>query len=334
MKLTIVCENYWPEYASTGQLITELAEALAPDSDVEVLTAQPRYNAAYASRPRLEERNGVQVSRLRTTGFSKETRLGRVANWLSFLLSVTVAIVTRWRRRTYLFVTNPPTAPWALILARAMRQPSFVLVHDLYPDLAEEIGTIRKGGLAATAFDAANKLSFRLANAVVVLGQDMRRRVQEKLGDRARIETIASWANGDLITPLAKTGSSFAREHGLQDRFVFLYAGNLGLFQDLETVVRSVESLPGPSGRQASLVFVGNGAKRRMLDEVAAASAGRVITCDYVPYEDLSDLYAASDVCLIALEPGVVMSNVPSKTYSILAAGKPFIAVCQSNADL
>lgn len=330
--LTIVCENYWPEVASTGQLITELAEGLSPFFSVEVLTAQPRYHGEYDQRSRSEIRHGVTVRRLRTTRFAKSSRLGRSLNWLTFLLSLCVAVATRWHGRTYLFVTNPPTAPWAAIIAKIMCQRTFILVYDLYPDLAEAVGAIPRGGFVARLFDVVNRFSFRRVNCIIVVGRDMEARLRHKLGPDARIVIVPNWADPDVISPREKTSSEFARAHDLTDRFVFLYAGNLGLFQDLESLVHAVDSLDG-LGRDAMVVFVGDGAKRSALEELARES-DRVRVLDYVPYEQLGDLYAAADVGLIALEPGVEKTNVPSKTYSILAAGRPFLAVADGSSDL
>lgn len=331
-RLTIVSENYWPEVASTAQLITELAEGLSSDFEVEVLTTQPRYHGVYARRPARESQNGVAIRRLWATRFAKSRRLGRLVNWLTLLLSLSLAVAGSWRRRTYLFLTNPPTAPWATVLARAMRQRVFILVHDLYPDLAEVVGAVPRGGLVARIFDAVNKFSFRRAETVIVLGRDMERRLREKLGHDARVQIIPNWANSDIISPRKKASSGFARRHGLADRFVFLYAGNLGLFQDLETLVRALHSLDGVA-ENAALVFVGDGAKRKSL-ELTAAGSDRVLVLDYVPREELGDLYAAADVGLISLEPGAEQTNVPSKTYSIMAAGRPFLAVAEGSSDL
>lgn len=331
-RLTIVCENYWPEVASTGQLITELAEGLSADFAVEVLTAQPRYHGTYSRRPRRESRNGVTIRRLLCSRFSKSIPIGRLVNWLTFLASLCLAVTMRWRRRTYLIVTNPPTAPWAAVVTRALRQRTYILIYDLYPDLAEAVGAVTRGGALARAFDAVNRLSFRRANGLIALGRDMKARLQEKLGDAVRIDIIPNWADPDLVSPRDKTSSGFARRHGLTDRFVFLYAGNLGLFQDLETLVHAVHSLDGES-RDATLVFVGDGGKRKTLERLARQS-DRVHVFDYVRYEELGDLYAAADVGLIALEPGVEKTNVPSKTYSIMAAGRPFLAVASASSDL
>ena len=207
-----------------------------------------------------------------------------------------------------------------------------MLVYDLYPDLAEAIGAVRRGGIMSKLFDAVNKYSFRRADAVIALGEDMRLRLASKLGARAPIHVIPNWANGALILPRPKHSSSFAASAGLEGRFVFLYAGNLGLFQDLETLVQAVEALPALEVEPA-LVFVGDGSKRPRIEALARTS-NRVFVHDFVPYVELGDLYAAADVGLIALEPGVEKTNVPSKTYSIMAAGKPFLAVCESSTDL
>jgi glycosyltransferase involved in cell wall biosynthesis len=235
-----------------------------------------------------------------------------------------------WRRRTYLFVTNPPTAPWLTFLARFQRQRRFVLVFDLYPDLAQTLGVVRGDSRMARAFDRVNVAAFRASDAVVALGSDMATRLRQKLGGATRIEVIPNFADGELISPLSKDVSGFALRHGLLDKTVFPYAGNLGLFQDLETLIDAVERLDDDAAR---LVFVGDGRKRPLV-EAAASRSARVLHFDYVPYEQLGDLYAAADAGLIALEPGVEHVNLPSKTYSILAAGRPFIAVAESSSDL
>jgi glycosyltransferase involved in cell wall biosynthesis len=329
--LTIVCENYWPEYASTGQLITDLSEGLTRWFDVEVITAQPRYHGDYGRFPASELHNGVRVRRIWATSFEKNGRLGRVANWLSFAASAAFTIAPRWGGQTYLFVTNPPTAPWCALLTRLQRQRSFVLVYDLYPDLAQALHVLSKDSRLARVFDVLNLASFRASSGVIALGADMQARLRAKLGPRSRIEVIPNWADGDLISPRPKRTSAFAKRHGLTDKTVFLYAGNLGLFQDLETLIEAVERLE--DGDNCRLVFVGDGGKRKVV-EAAAKRSDRVMVFDYQLYRELGDLYAAADIGLIAIEPGVEMVNMPSKTYSILAAGKPFIAVAGASRDL
>jgi glycosyltransferase involved in cell wall biosynthesis len=331
-RLAIVCETYWPETTSTSQLITELAENLVPWFEVEVLTAQPKYNGSYESRAGTEEHNAVKIRRLWATRFEKSSRFGRLCNWFSFFASVLIAVALRRGRRTYLFTTNPPVAPWALLVARLLGQRTLVLVYDLYPDLAEAIGVVSKGGRIAKAFDFVNRFCFKRSHAIVVLGKDMRERLAAKVEGAVPLHIIPNWANGDLIRPQPKSCSQFASANELQHRFVFLYAGNLGLFQDLETLAAAIELVPS-TGQEPALVFVGDGGKRKKIEELARCSR-RIFVFDYLPYESLGDLYASSDIGLIALEPSVEKTNVPSKTYSILAAGKPFLAVCDSSTDL
>ena len=330
-RLTIVCENYWPEHASTGQLITDLAESLTQWFDVEVIASQPHYHGDYGNFPAVATHNGVKVRRVWGTRFDKKRAPGRLANWLSFAASAAFTIARTWQRRTYLFVTNPPTAPWAALITRAQRQPTFVLVYDLYPDLAQALGVLGQRSLPARLFDALNKAAFRASSGVIALGADMQARLHAKLGSAAPVHVIPNWADGDLISPRPKQTSDFARQHGLEDKTVFLYAGNLGLFQDLETLIDAIAQVE--AGDDCRLVFVGDGGKRPVV-EAAARRSHRVMLFDYLPYEQLGDLYAAADVGLIAIEPGVEMVNMPSKTYSILAAGKPFIAVAGASRDL
>ena len=205
--LTIVCENYWPEVASTGQLITDLAEGLTRWFDVEVICAQPRYHGDYGRFPAAENHNGVRVRRIWSTRFDKKRTPGRLANWLSFAASAAFTIARRWRRQTYLFVTNPPTAPWCVLLTRAQRQRAFVLVHDLYPDLAQALGVVSEGSWKARFFDGMNIAAFRASQGVVSLSTNMQERLRGKLGASTPVSVIPNWANDKVISPLSKAES-------------------------------------------------------------------------------------------------------------------------------
>jgi glycosyltransferase involved in cell wall biosynthesis len=240
-------------------------------------------------------------------------------------------VATRWQRQTYLFVTNPPTAPWASLVTRLQRQRSFVLVYDLYPDLAIALRVLDAASPFAQVFDKLNLAALRQADGVIALGADMQDRLRAKLGTNGHIHVIPNWANGNLLSPQGKQFSAFACENDLLDKTVFLYAGNLGLFQDLEVLIEAVEGMDKRS--KVRLVFVGDGGKRHLI-EAAARRSDRILLFDYLPYSRLGDLYGAADVGMIAIEPGVEMVNMPSKTYSILASGRPFIAVANGSKEL
>ncbi|HUV17707.1 MAG TPA: glycosyltransferase, partial [Ilumatobacteraceae bacterium] len=99
-----------------------------------------------------------------------------------------------------------------------------------------------------------------------------------------------------------------------------LYAGNVGFSQSLELVLAAARELP-----DVTFLVNGNGAARPSL-EVAAADIVNVRFADYIEPERLSELLATGDVHVVPLRRGLGRVSVPSKTYSIMAAGRPVVA--------
>src|SRR5881275_3358334 len=93
-KLLLVNQHYYPDVASTGQHLTDLAEHLAREGyGVEVLTGRGKYVAGKMDAPAREIRNGVRIRRLRTTSFGRGSHLGRLVDYLSFYMRVLAALL-------------------------------------------------------------------------------------------------------------------------------------------------------------------------------------------------------------------------------------------------
>jgi colanic acid biosynthesis glycosyl transferase WcaI len=99
-----------------------------------------------------------------------------------------------------------------------------------------------------------------------------------------------------------------------------LYAGNVGFSQSLDLVLAAARELP-----EVTFLINGNGAARASL-EADAAGIANVRFADYIEPSRLSELLATGDIHLVPLRRGLGRVSVPSKTYSIMAAGRPVVA--------
>src|SRR5437588_9711839 len=103
-RLLLVNQHYYPDVASTGQHLTDLAEHLAAEGySVQVLTGRGKYVAGKMDAPATETRNGVRIRRLRTTSFGRGSHFGRVIDYLSFYVKVLAALLLGPRRDGVLF---------------------------------------------------------------------------------------------------------------------------------------------------------------------------------------------------------------------------------------
>ena len=200
----------------------------------------------------------------------------------------------------------------------------------MFPEVAVLLEDFRSP-LVNAILDSVSRHLLRAADAVVVLGESMKQRlVTGKGADAGKMVIIHNWADTMLLAPA--TGTAFASAHHLRDRFVVMHAGNIGLSQNLEIVLGAAERLRNDA--RVRFVMVGDGARRAAL-EAAAARRGlaNIVFLPYQPREAMRDSYAAADVFLVSLRAGLSGFIVPSKVYSIIAAGKPFIAAIEEDSE-
>jgi glycosyltransferase involved in cell wall biosynthesis len=205
------------------------------------------------------------------------------------------------------------------------------LCEDIFPEVAALLEDFHNE-LVNRTLDRVNRYLLRDADAVVALGDRMRRRlVEEKGAEPSRVSIIHNWADCDAIVPGPKD-NAFAREHGLHDRFVLMHSGNVGMSQNLDVLVAAAARLT--SKDRLVVAIVGDGARRETLArEVASRGLTNVQFFPYTAKDRLHESFAAADAFLVALKPGIEGYIVPSKVYGILAAGRPYIAALDPSAE-
>jgi colanic acid biosynthesis glycosyl transferase WcaI len=335
-RLWILSELYHPEDTSTGYFMTKIAEGLATDLDVCVLCSQPTYASRGIHAPRAELRNGVRIRRCPSTTLDRAVRSYRLLNILTISVSLwAFAIVSVRRGDCIVAVTNPPLLPFvAAIVARLRGVPLILLVHDVYPDALIASGLMAPEGVLARRSNQLTQWLYRSARRIIVLGRDMKRRVETVLGPGSdRVTIIPNWADADTIHPARRAQNPMLLELGLMDKFVVQYSGNMGYTHGLECLVDAIEKLR--SDEDILFLFIGTGVKRPWLEAtVRELGLHNVRMLATQPRDELSVSLNACDVAIITFTAGMAGVSVPSRMYNILAAGKPIVAVADENSEL
>jgi len=323
--------SYWPDTGATGQLLTELAEDLVSIHGMEVTVIAGYPLASAAALATRETRNGVRIVRARGTTFSQRSFAGRATNYLTYFLSALWTALWLPRQDVTVALTDPPIIALAAMAARPRRGMIF-LCQDIFPQVAGLLEDFQSP-LVNYVLERLNRFIIARAKRIVCLGDTMASRLIEgKAADPAKITIIHNWADTSAIVPSGKD-NQFARTHGLQDRFVVLHAGNIGLSQNLDVVIEAAESLQPRT--DILFLFIGDGNRRAALEEaVRSRGLENVRFLPYQPRESLRWTYASSDVCLVSLKPGLAGYIVPSKLYPILAAGRPYIAAVEAESEV
>jgi glycosyltransferase involved in cell wall biosynthesis len=359
VRICIVNEFFWPDTTGgTGEVLSDMARILAtahPDVHIDVIASRNLYRtppaktpanapvsritaaeAAAATKllPRAETWNNIDIRRLQTprpNGLRPALRL--LAN-LAFSYAALVSLLKSPGYDVVLVGTAPPMVALAATAYKRMTGTPFVYtVYDLEPDRAVAVKLLPARHVAVARLRAAQHGWFREAAKVVVLGRCMRDYLQSHYGiSKDKIAVIPVGADQAQIQPKSKN-TAFRAEHNLNG-FVVLYSGNFGRYHDFDTILDAAKML-GKMRLDVQFVLVGDGWQLdRVLDRIATEGIENVLVRPFVVKEDYADLLASADVSLITLEPGMDGLCVPSKFYSILASGRPSIAVVPPSTEV
>lgn len=289
--------------------------------------AWSREQGAEASR-KAEIINGVEVIRVGTATFTRASHWRRGLSYLGLYPQLMWQVRKLGRVDAVISMTDPPLQVAAMTLASCRAKKRIHWAQDVYPELAEELGVIVRGGLFAGVLRAVSTWALRRQDKVVVVGRCMRERLVRRGIDAGKIEVIPNWSS---VTPVATEQVQAMRERlGWNEKFVALYSGNIGLAHDFETLVGAARLLEGGG---VQMVFAGEGPR---LEEVQRATAGVEHVAFLPPQakEDLSAFLAAADAHLVSVRAGLQGLVVPSKAYGIFATGRPIFYVGGADSEI
>jgi colanic acid biosynthesis glycosyl transferase WcaI len=212
------------------------------------------------------------------------------------------------------------------LLARLWGARFIYNVQDIYPDAAIKLGLLRNP-IVIKFFQRLETFVYSRADAITVLSEDFRSNLLAKRVSREKVVVIPNGVDTSFIRPLPRD-NPFARAHGMIGRFVVLYAGNVGLAQGLETLIDAAVLLRDI----ADVWIVGSGAGHDTV-KARAAEATNVHFMPFQTREQVPLLYASADICIVMLRPGLGDSSVPSKLYTIMAAGRTVLAAVDPGTE-
>lgn len=335
VSLVYVNQFYLPDGAATAQVLGDVvllsghppslryvppSQSLGAQADrVRVVCGA----AGYALSSQGEaQRVGSEVSVVRVG--SKEFGHGylkKLWSYLRFYLGAMGEVVLGERAEVVVTMTTPPLLGVLGWMAQGWRGSRHVIWEmDLYPDVAEELGTFRKGGWVARVVGWLGDGARRRADGVMVLGRCMAERVAARGVPWSKIHICENWADGEAVRP-----GAFHERAELR----VLYSGNLGLAHDVETVAGGMARL----GEGYEFVFSGGGPRRAWL-EAACAGWGWVRFQGYEERERLGAMLGWGDVGLVTQRAETVGTLVPSKTYGVMAAGRGVVYVGPAESEV
>lgn len=334
--LWILSEVYYPEETGVGYYITKIAEHLALTRQVSVLCGQPAYSRAGVKAPRRETRRGVHIFRCESLVLNQRRVWMRLARMASITLSTLIAALLRIRRGdSILAVTSPPSIPMlAALVSFILRVPYSLIVYDVYPEILAACGFTSRNALGYGVLKKLNRLVLRRASQIFCIGRDMSEQLAASrgAGNCDGIRVIPIWADSEQIHPSPKERNPLLIELGLTRKMVVLYAGNMGFPHEIEALAAAAKILEVDD--EIHFLFIGSGPKKSILEEAMARGARNITLLSPRPRSAQNEFLNACDLSILSLVPGMLGLAVPSRTYNLMAAGKPIIALSSEFSEV
>jgi glycosyltransferase involved in cell wall biosynthesis len=336
MRILILSQYFTPELTAAAERMHVFSAHLAAiGHEVRVVCEIPNHplgvvDEGYGGRA-FDRRSldGFDVTYVWVPTSSVKTTLSRVVGYGAYALMASIAGALA-ARPDVVFASSPPlpVAAAARVVAVRHRVPWVFDVRDLWPAAAVAVGELRGKRIVQAATRLEQSL-YRSAAAITTPSNGSRGQIAASGVTPDKIHLVTSgttreWlALGDTLVQRADLGLS-------DDEFVWTYAGNIGLAQDVGTAIRAAAEL----GAGYRLLVVGDGPLRAELEKLASRLApNEVRFTGLLPRATAGRYMRASDALLVSLAnaPGLEYA-VPSKLYDCCATARPIIVAAAGEA--
>ncbi len=337
MKILKLSPYYAPERISSSHLSEDLEEAyLAAGFETEVYCPTPTRGITqevyeqYKSI-RYEEKHDGKI-RIHRFSMMREGRnpIGRAIRYVL----VNLVQYRKGSRANDIDVimagSTPPTQGvlCGLVKKRLTKRyghavPFIYSLQDVFPDSLVTAGLAKRGGLLWKIGRKIENYTYRSADAIIVISEEIKNNILAKGVPPEKIHVIPNWIDTDATVPIGFSDNRLAEELGIADgKFRVVYAGNLGLMQGVDTLLDAAALLSDDDS--VEFIIIGAGAAEEQL-KAQAADLPNVRFYPMMPPERVSEVYSLGDCCAVLCKKGTGGIGVPSKTWSIMACGRPLL---------
>lgn len=318
----LVSELFYPDDTSTGYIMTEIAKELSLFYQVNVLCASV-YDQDLKSTEILPE--NIKIHRISAGGLDKNKLVSRIFRLLKVSFGMWIFGLKNFKKNQKVFmVTNPAFAlPLFASLKTFKNFDLSVLVHDVFPENLIPGGVLKsKNQLSYKILEGIFNWAYKKADKLLVLGRDMQSLIIKKTKKcDNEVKILENWADVENIYPCSYAENKLVDKFKLHKKIVLLFAGNIGRLQGLHKLFETIKKV---KNQDLHYLFIGNGAaKNELLEYSKSNNLSQVTFLNAMPRSEQQVFLNACHFGIVTLDEQFIGLGVPSKSYNILAAGKP-----------
>jgi hypothetical protein len=307
---------------SSGYLFVDIVNAFCKEYDKVVLFAG---EVVTMNIPLNSKVKVVHISK-----YNKKSTLRRSLSWIFGFIKSVVLLNLYYRDYEVFASSNPPLMN---MLSLFCRNKTSLLIYDVYPDGLAAAGFIKKNSVLYNLWSSLNKRAFKRLQSITTITNGMATALTAYV-EKSKIAVVSVWSNHDLNNlQIIPKENEFVNKFGFQNKFLVVYSGNLGMGYDLESLVKLADEVK--ENESIQILIIGAGYKWDVIAKLIENS--KISNCMLLPYQS-ADLFLsmqqAMHVGVVSLASIAEQIAIPSKTFNILAAGKPIICLGSKESDL
>ena len=268
---------------------------------------------------------GIKIKRIAASSLNRDSVIGRIINYLTFTIGIFFNLLLKNDYNKMLFVSNPPLAPFIGYLINKIKGvPYIYLVHDVYPDVAIKLGVIKSTSIIAKVMNFINFRIYKNAEKIVVLGQDMRRVIENKGISSDKIVVITNWADSNKSYPI-DVSKDFYEKHNLNNKFNVMYTGNISKVHAVDSILEIARLLKEYTDIQFTIIGDGN-CKSYIEKVIIKEQLHNIQIGNY--------MLNCSNLFITTIQDGIEGLGVPSKTYTYMSVYKPLLGIMSETSEI
>lgn len=227
--------------------------------------------------------------------------------------------------------TPPITfAPVVRYIKKRDKCKSYLILRDIFPQNVRDLGLLNNQ-LLFNYFRRKEKQLYNISDYIGCMSEGNIKYILEHNDiEESKLEILYNWGKIDHNIEIVIT--DYKKKYGLENKFVAVFGGNIGLPQELEFLLELAKEYK----RRDDIVFliIGKGAqKQKIVDLIKSEKILNVMIKDFLPRDEYDNLMKQCDIGLINLSRKFTIPNIPSKTIAYFKAGIPILASTDRNTD-
>lgn len=342
-KMLVYAHYFYPDVASTGQILTELCDGLKENFDITVICVVPSYSGKIDEKYKKhrfyeEEIGNIKIIRVRVPEFNKSRKVSRIINLISYFINAIIATFNLQKQDYVFSISQPPILGGLLgVIGKVIKKGKLIYnIQDFNPEQTIAVGYSKNKFLVNIALYL-DKFSCKMSNKIILVGRDMQQTLNNRFVKSYLPNNIVinNWIDEKSIYPLSNNNTTvyeFKERYNLQNKFVIMYSGNIGLYYDLENLIKIIGKFNNRD--DVKFAFVGDGTIKKNIENYALENNLKNVV--FIPYQEKSDLnYSlnAADVHFVVNSKGIKGISVPSKLYGVMACGKMILGILEKGSE-